>query len=153
MNESTQPDDIQRQMIVMRSLLHEDAHTLAVDARRLVDWRHHFRAHPWAWCCGAAALGYLLVPKTSKTRGLGRELAPQEPIVAPSMLDMSSSRRLATSPSVAKLAMNMAATVIARGAIAYARRYVEQYVSAWPAQSSHTPTQGATPPAGSPRQP
>ena len=55
-------DDIERQLAAMRSVLHQDVRDLATEARTLVDWRCHFRAHPWLYCGGAAALGYMLVP-------------------------------------------------------------------------------------------
>ena len=55
-------DDIEQQLATMRSVLHQDVRHLATEARTLVDWHYHFRAHPWIYCGGAAALGFMLVP-------------------------------------------------------------------------------------------
>jgi hypothetical protein len=40
---------------------------VAASARSMVDWKHHVKTYPWV-CLGAAvALGFLIVPKRSKT--------------------------------------------------------------------------------------
>jgi hypothetical protein len=56
-------EHIRREMAEARAALAHDARAVAWDARTLADWRHHFRAHPWLFCGGAAALGFLLVPR------------------------------------------------------------------------------------------
>ncbi len=67
MNPISTSDDIERQLATMRSVLHQDVQNLATEARTLVDWRYHFRAHPWLYCGGAAALGFMLVPGRHRT--------------------------------------------------------------------------------------
>lgn len=62
MNPISTSDDIERQLATMRSVLHQDVRDLATEVRTLVDWRYHFRAHPWLYGGGAAALGFMLVP-------------------------------------------------------------------------------------------
>ena len=62
MNPVSPSDDIERQLATMRSVLHQDVRDLGTETRTLVDWRYHFRAHPWLYCGGAAALGFMLVP-------------------------------------------------------------------------------------------
>ena len=61
MNPISTSDDIERQLAAMRSVLHQDVRGFANRARTFVDWRYHFRAHPWLYCGGAAALGFILV--------------------------------------------------------------------------------------------
>jgi hypothetical protein len=63
MNPISTSDDIERQLAEMRSVLDQDVRGLANQARTLVDWRCHFRSHPWLYCGGAAALGFMLVPR------------------------------------------------------------------------------------------
>ena len=62
MNPHSTSDDIEQQLATMRFVLHQDVRNLATEARTLADWRYHFRAHPWLYCGGAAALGFMLVP-------------------------------------------------------------------------------------------
>lgn len=57
------PDEIEQQLAAIRSVLKRDVRDLVSEARELIDWRCHFRAHPWLYCGGAAALGFLLVPR------------------------------------------------------------------------------------------
>ena len=59
------PDEIERQLAAIRSVLKRDVRDLASEARELMDWRCHFRSHPWLYCGGAAALGFMLVPRGS----------------------------------------------------------------------------------------
>jgi ElaB/YqjD/DUF883 family membrane-anchored ribosome-binding protein len=68
-------EDIERQLATMRSVLHHDVRHLATEARTLVDWRYHFRAHPWVYCGGAAALGFMLVRGRERSQSRRR---PQE---------------------------------------------------------------------------
>jgi hypothetical protein len=56
-------DDLLRQMAAARAALSHDARSAVSDARTLADWKYHFRAHPWVFVGGAAAIGFLLVPE------------------------------------------------------------------------------------------
>jgi hypothetical protein len=60
-------DDLLRQMAAARAALSRDAQSAVSDARTLADWKHHFRAHPWLFCGGAAAIGFLLVPEKKQS--------------------------------------------------------------------------------------
>jgi hypothetical protein len=63
--------DIMRQrMSHLRSQITTEAADMAASARKLTDWRYHFRKMPWVAIGGAAALGFLLVPR--KQRGVER---------------------------------------------------------------------------------
>ena len=61
-------DDLRLQLAAARDSFARDAQAAAADARLLLDWRHHFRSHPWLYCGGAAAMGYLLVPRRRATQ-------------------------------------------------------------------------------------
>ena len=63
MNNGPAPDELRHAMADARAALTRDAHAAGRDARTLVDWRHHFRNHPWVYCGSAAAIGFLLVPQ------------------------------------------------------------------------------------------
>jgi hypothetical protein len=56
-------DDILARMQHVRRDVGDDVHQVVQNAKRLTDWRHHVRKHPWA-CVGAAfAAGFLAFPK------------------------------------------------------------------------------------------
>jgi hypothetical protein len=125
------PDEIRRQMELMRAALTRDAREAASDARALFDWRNHFRRHPWL-CCGAAAVvGYLVVPRRAKATPesfsipmAAREATIQEP--APTMR----SQLADLSGGLLGTAASMAATALVRKSIAHlvdrGRRQMEQ---------------------------
>ncbi|MEX2112871.1 MAG: hypothetical protein WD845_06765 [Pirellulales bacterium] len=69
MNNGSGHDDLLRQMAAARAALSRDAQSAVANARTLADWKHHFRAHPWLFCGGAAALGFLLVPQRKPSGG------------------------------------------------------------------------------------
>lgn len=63
MSDSPSADDIQQQMSRIRSGLHQEVKGIVENARAITDWKHYVRQYPWACMAGAAALGYLVVPK------------------------------------------------------------------------------------------
>jgi hypothetical protein len=67
MENGSASEHLRREMAAARAALMRDARAAASDARTLADWRHHFRAHPWLFCAGAAAVGFLLVPKRERS--------------------------------------------------------------------------------------
>jgi hypothetical protein len=68
MENGSASEHIRQEMAAAREALARDARAVASDARTLTDWRNHFRAHPWLFCGGAAALGFLLVPQKERLR-------------------------------------------------------------------------------------
>jgi hypothetical protein len=62
MDNYSESDELRNELAGARAALTRNAHAAAADAHTLVDWRFHFRAHPWLFCSGAAAVGFLLVP-------------------------------------------------------------------------------------------
>ncbi len=73
-NEQT-PEEIQQQLATLRFRLMKDVSDVQATARRMVDWRHHFREHPLLFCGVAAAIGYLLVPRVRPVRAIISQVA------------------------------------------------------------------------------
>ena len=118
MNPITNPDDIERQLAMMRSVLHQDVRDLATEARTLVDWRYHFRVHPWLYCGGAAVLGFMLVPRRQRPLKIEASLISDRDgdkkfvVRAPTAV-------LPQDGSFLKTALRLAATVLVRESLGY----------------------------------
>lgn len=63
MPNSPSADNIQREMSRIRCDLHDDVRGIVANARVITDWKHYVRRYPWACMAGAAALGFLVVPR------------------------------------------------------------------------------------------
>jgi len=66
MSEAWPNRNIQARMALIRRDADEAVDEIAVQARevtQLADWRYHVRRYPWIAAAGAAAAGYLIVPK------------------------------------------------------------------------------------------
>jgi hypothetical protein len=51
----------------LRCEIDEDVEDVSTSAHAMLDWKHYVKTHPWV-CFGAAvALGFLIVPKRSRT--------------------------------------------------------------------------------------
>jgi hypothetical protein len=59
----TDVDVLRERMSYLRSRISADAAAMASSARKLTDWRYHFRKMPWVAIGGAAAVGFLVVPR------------------------------------------------------------------------------------------
>lgn len=55
--------DICRRMNDVRCSLGDDVEEMVESARTLADWRHYVKMYPWVCLAGAAAVGFLVVPK------------------------------------------------------------------------------------------
>jgi hypothetical protein len=53
---------ISRQMRAVRRELQDDVKDVVRQTRRLTEWRHLVRSHPWLLLAAGVSLGYLLVP-------------------------------------------------------------------------------------------
>ena len=53
---------ISRQMRAVRRELQEDVKDVVQQTRKLTDWSHFVRSHPWLLLAAGVGLGYLLVP-------------------------------------------------------------------------------------------
>ena len=117
MNPLSTSDDIERQLAAMRSVLQQDVRGFANQARTLVDWRYHFRANPWLYCGGAAALGFMLVS------GRERPLKVEAAVVT----DTDDDKKVALRPrhaarsegSLLKSMFTLAATAVVRESLGY----------------------------------
>jgi hypothetical protein len=118
MNPISTSDDIERQLAKMRSVLDQDVRGLANQARTLVDWRYHFRSHPWLYCGGAAALGFMLVPRRQRPLKVeasvvtGMDGDKKFVVRAPAAV-------LPQDGSFLKTALRLAATVLVRESLGY----------------------------------
>lgn len=63
MSDSREADRIRREMERVRRNLDHHAGGFVDTGRKMLDWHHYVRAHPWLTTGAAAALGYLLVPQ------------------------------------------------------------------------------------------
>jgi len=61
---------IRKEMETIRCALRDDAASIVENAKLIVDWRHFVERHPWACMATAAALGYLIVPRSRQGRTL-----------------------------------------------------------------------------------
>jgi hypothetical protein len=66
-------DVMRERMSYLRSRIASEADQMAASARKLTDWRYHFRKAPWMAIGGAAALGFLLVPRKQRAMNLTQE--------------------------------------------------------------------------------
>lgn len=53
---------ISRQMRAVRRELQEDVKDVVQQTRKLTDWSHFVRSHPWLLLAAGVSFGYLLVP-------------------------------------------------------------------------------------------
>jgi len=53
---------IRQQMRAVRRELQDDVKDVVLQTRRLTEWRHFVRSHPWLLLAAGVSLGYLLVP-------------------------------------------------------------------------------------------
>ena len=67
MNDPPLAESVRARMQRLRCEIDGDVEDMAASARTMVDWKHYVKSYPWM-CLGAAvALGFLIVPKRSKT--------------------------------------------------------------------------------------
>ncbi len=136
MNNGPSHDDLLRQMAVARAALSHDAQSVVANARTLADWKHHFRAHPWLFCGGAAAIGFLLVPE-------------RKPTSAGSSAEGAASGLDESPPSIAVTVLGAAATFAARQSLNYLIRRGFHLLE----QRSAPPSEAGSAPDAEPTQP
>ncbi len=66
-------EQIREQMAAIRGALRQDVETIAVNAKLVADWRHHYRKHPAWFAAAAAVVGYSIIPhrKPASMNGAG----------------------------------------------------------------------------------
>jgi hypothetical protein len=73
MSNGTAADEVRTRMEELRHDFRRDVGRSAENMRVLLDWRHYLATYPWLCVTGAAALGFLLVPKRAKVVWLSPE--------------------------------------------------------------------------------
>jgi hypothetical protein len=115
------PEEIERQMAVLRSVLEHDVKELASEARTLTDWRHHFQRHPWLFCGAAAALGFLVVPRARRVYSVVGSVerdGHQESLSEPVQLEQQPKRAGVVSDGLIKPLLKLALAAAARQSFA-----------------------------------
>ena len=67
MDDSAEVTQIKHEMAQVRRELNREANGIVDNARTISDWRHYVRRYPWATLAGAAAVGFLAVPRRIET--------------------------------------------------------------------------------------
>jgi hypothetical protein len=115
---NTKTAEICRQMDDVRSSLGADVEEIVASAKTLTDWRLYVKSHPWLSMAGAAALGFLAVPKRSgvirPTAEVLEDLAKRNKLVLEK--EATASARSGMGGALAALLVNAAV----RGALTYA---------------------------------
>jgi len=117
-------DVLRQRMSYLRSRISSDAADMAASARKLTDWRYHFRKMPWVAIGGAAALGFLLVPRRQRVVERAADLTQEKlielarainPAAMPKQRSFSLGRMLLSSVSgpIAKAAAGIVASQVA----------------------------------------
>lgn len=131
---SPHPDEIRRQMDVVRANLGGEVNGLVSNAQQLIDWRHYVRAFPWGSLGVAAALGYFAVPRkleiTSPDQETLAKLAKNNRLVVEHRPKGEEKRGVLT--SIANLTGNM----LLRAGLAYAGQQLGKVVGAQAAETS-----------------
>jgi DUF883 C-terminal glycine zipper region len=127
-----EPDEIRRKMGQIRRDLHEDVREVVAGAEAATDWRRYVRAYPWAAVGAAAAVGFLAVPKVS--RSAPRDAARQSDVaeVRDELRQAREEKAEAKDEkrrSLVGAAFAMAAPLAWRFAQNYAVAYLEQWIA------------------------
>lgn len=67
MNDPLPDDTMQERMQEIRGDIDQGLEDVSASARSMVDWKHYVKTYPWLCMGAAAALGFLSVPKRSRT--------------------------------------------------------------------------------------
>ena len=66
MSTAESSEEIQREMLRIRSEVRDDVEGIFDRAEQLTDWRYYVRRHPWLCVAAAAAVGYFVVPQSHR---------------------------------------------------------------------------------------
>jgi len=129
LNES---DEIRQKMAQIRRDLHEDVREVVAGAEAATDWRRYVRSYPWASVGVATAVGFLAVPKASRS---SPHDAARQADVAEVRDELRQAREAAPEAkeerrrSLVGAAFAMAAPLAWRFAQNYAMAYAEQWIA------------------------
>jgi len=140
-------DVIRRQMAQIRLNLHKDVKEVVAGAEAVADWRRYIRMYPWAAVGGAAALGYLVVPK--RRRSVPRDVARKSDVaeVGELLKEAPEPAEKKARKSLIGAAFGMLAPLAWRAAQNYAMGYLEQWIAQ---QQQQAMAAAAPPPAARP---
>ena len=130
-------DEVRRQMALIRRELHEDVKEVVANANAAADWRTYLTAYPWATIGLAASLGYLIVPRKSKSTetdsssGAERISRPAgDPILAAESQSAppEGSKEHGLIKGAITAGLGMLTPLLVRAAQGYALQYFEQWL-------------------------
>ena len=128
---------IRRHMSAVRAQMAQDADHVADATRTMTDWRTYVRRYPWLFVGGAAALGYIMIPRRPTVVTLDpevlRQLAGRPVNVAPQ----------APRPSLFASMLSMAVSLGAR----HVMQHVSHMMTNYGQQSSASNAQDGRGPA------
>ena len=139
-------DALRERMHDLRGRIVAGSNDVATGARQLTDWRYLFRKMPWLALGGAAAVGFLLVPKKKPAAvGAHREsIEKVEAILAAMDLEALPKRR---EPSLASaLWSSVGSAVVKAGSSLVASQVAAALASRAPAPPREAPHPEAAPP-------
>ncbi len=146
---TTEINDIQRRMALVRHELHHDVQEAVKGAQSLTDWRSLVRSHPWLTLVTAAAAGYLIVPKRrSETPAIVAMSLPTSHPVAPTPVNLASAPR-ESRWSLIGTVLGLLAPVAIRAAQNYAAQYLEDRLAPRPSGGQAEMGPGSKPGGGS----
>jgi hypothetical protein len=112
-------DVVRQQMQAVRGQIQTHADGLVDESRKLVDWKHHVRSHPWIGLLSAAAIGYFVVPRGAKSKAASSPESAGCPANGESDSSGPNGTSESTSPGTARAVAGMAGTMLMRAGLAY----------------------------------
>jgi len=146
-----EPDEIRRKMGQIRRELHEDIREVVAGAEAATDWRRYVRSYPWAAVGAAAVVGFLVVPKASRS-------APRDAARQSDVAEVRDELRQATQAALKgedkrRSLVGAALAMVAPLAWRFAQNYALAYVEQWIAQHQQQFMAQAGPRTGGPQAP
>lgn len=118
-------DELRRQMALIRRDLHEDVRGVVASAEAVTDWQRYIRSYPWVALGGAAAVGYLIVPRRHKAVATKEDVAKVRAVVE----QAKDTAEKAPRKGLLAAGFAMLAPVAVRAAQGYAVRYLENWIT------------------------
>ena len=128
----SESDEIRQKMAQIRRDLHEDVREVVAGAGAATDWRRYVRSYPWASVGVAAAVGFLAVPRVSRSAIRESALKADVAEVRDQIKQVRAAAPEVTEKERASLvgaAFGMAAPLAWRFAQNYALAYLEQWIA------------------------
>jgi hypothetical protein len=147
--DSTEVDDIRRQMAQLRMTLHHDMRGVVAGAEAATDWRYYVGLYPWACLAAAFGAGFLLVP--ARRRSIHKTVEAAAAAVAEKVQD-NVAAKLHTErtdrprrPSLFGTVLAFLAPMAVRAAQNLAAQYVENILARQGVSSPSEPSEPSEP--------